>query len=620
MEYQRSTGTSMDRQSFGRYKVLKLIGEGAMGRVYLAEDPVLDRKVAIKVIAIDKMPDDRTREEYLKRFSLEAKASAKLNHPSIVAIYDAGNEAGIPWIAFEYIDGEKLEDLIAPPELLPFEKILSITLDIASALHHAHECGIIHRDIKPANILIDRRTQIAKLSDFGVMKAPWVALTQDGTAVGSPGYMAPEQLDGSGTDARCDLFSLGIVLYQMITGKHPFLRNTIPATIFATLHSTFQPIEELRADTPPYLISIVSALLQSDRTKRIQSAAELLSSLRAGGRKTALECGEHTSSPFDKEALIGNTTRLRRISRTLQNLGRRGMRTVNIWTPYKPLMRIYYAFTGKTRTLYDRLLLRFKLPFSIKQHSSILAVLIFIVVTLVCILIAGIFAPSSSERMVLNELRKAGWRGGPQQLIDTCIFLLDEKRFPELNIIAPKLTRIRSIATQAYVILARAALLEGKDREVVEALTKAATGKDWRRIRKGALPMLLRDCSVRLSQNRADSSLIATLAWAVLSERKKTVTEWTRSQSYWLRWNSVKAASYLKLPVDSVEVYILDLQYAGSIRTRNRAATRLGELGDKRAVPYLKKIASLGLRDPIVSYTADLVLKNYFRDSSTVRE
>ncbi|MDR2728359.1 MAG: serine/threonine protein kinase, partial [Chitinispirillales bacterium] len=226
-------------QSYGRYKVLELLGEGAMGRVFLSEDPILKRRVAVKVISTDRHLDPVVLNEYLGRFAIEAQACAKLNHQSIVSIYDAGEENGVPWIAFEYVNGERLDKLIARQKQLPFQQVASIAGDIAQALHHAHSMNIVHRDVKPANILIDDNTKIAKLADFGVVKSPFTTLTQDGTSVGSPGYMSPEQIDGTDVDNRSDIFSFGIMLYEMLTGAHPFLRDTVQATFFATVNSNY---------------------------------------------------------------------------------------------------------------------------------------------------------------------------------------------------------------------------------------------------------------------------------------------------------------------------------------------------------------------------------------------
>ncbi|MBD3422475.1 MAG: protein kinase [Chitinivibrionales bacterium] len=196
----------------GRYRILRLLGAGAMGRVFLAEDPILDRKIALKQIAVDTGAHPKANAEYLQRFTLEARASARLHHQSIVQVFDAGEHNGLPWIAFQYIAGESLEDLLNRETRLLLERALRIGLDIASALEHAHGIGIVHRDVKPANILLQKDSEIAMLSDFGIAKAPWATLTQEGSALGSPGYMSPEQIDGAKLDARSDLFSLGIVL------------------------------------------------------------------------------------------------------------------------------------------------------------------------------------------------------------------------------------------------------------------------------------------------------------------------------------------------------------------------------------------------------------------------
>ena len=267
---------SENSRRFGRYVVKGVLGEGAMGRVFLAEDPVLQRLIAVKVIALERPIDEKTKREYLERFAIEARSSAKLSHPSIVAVHDAGQQDGVPWIAFEYVKGERLDQVLKKEKNLSFERLTTIAIQIASALQLAHEHHIVHRDIKPANILLDSRTGIAKLADFGVVKAPWAVLTQSGTSVGSPGYMSPEQIDGSQIDSRSDLFSLGIVIYEMITGRHPFVRDTVPATFYATISGDYEPLKKLRADTPPELVKVINSLLKSQKELRLSSAQDLI--------------------------------------------------------------------------------------------------------------------------------------------------------------------------------------------------------------------------------------------------------------------------------------------------------------------------------------------------------
>jgi serine/threonine protein kinase len=606
--------------TFGRYKVGKLLGEGAMGRVYLAHDPVLDRPVAIKVIAIDKQPDQRTRDEYLKRFELEARAGARLNHPSIVAIFDAGEEAGVPWIAFEYVDGDQLETLLGSEGALPVEKITAIVLDIAAALHHAHESGIVHRDIKPANILIDKRTRIAKLSDFGVVKAPWVALTQDGTAVGSPGYMAPEQLDGSGADERSDLFSLGIVLYQMLTGKHPFLRDSIPATIYATLHSTCPPIESLRPDAPEYLVAIVNKLLVHDPQKRFQSAALLLHELRKGSRSAGGSTGPIT---FDSEAFLGNTTRLHRISYALQSMGKKGIRQVHAFSNSPGVVSAVKKLRAGIED-FRRWLTHTLAPRRTSNHRGLPMRFLIPAGLALGLLIAAVVLPLSTttpqERKLLRELKSDGYRSNYRTLIDTCTALLEKDKIEKARKLATKLTRLRRTEIPARIVLARIALREEEDEDALDELGRAVGTVAWHRNRRKMLPGLLDDCSHRLKEERGDSAFIAGCAVYLGTGLADSVPQWLASVAYWQRWNAVHLAEHLKLPVDSVTVYTLDMQHAGSVRTRTRAATRLGELGDKRAVEPLQSAAELGFKDPLLSYTARLVLENYFGEKKADSE
>ena len=586
-----------------------------MGRVYLARDPVLDRQVAIKVIAVDKQPDRRTRDEYLKRFDLEARAGARLSHPSIVAIFDAGDENSVPWIAFEYVDGDQLETLLTTAGQLPIEKITSVVLDITAALHHAHAGGIIHRDVKPANILIDKRTRIAKLSDFGVVKAPWVALTQDGTAVGSPGYMSPEQLDGTGADARSDLFSLGIVLYQMLTGQHPFLRDSIPATIYATLHSKYPPVASLRPDAPKYLITIVDTLLTHEPSKRFQNAARLLHELRSGSRAASGRQAD-APQPFDDEAFTGNTTRLHRISCTLQSMGKKSMRQVRAIST-SPGM----AATLRTiRQQLDRMAERLRKVPWLQPHCRSRRfpghLVIPVAAGIGLLLLAAVVVPFTSttpaERKYLRQLKTQGYRGNYRRLVDTCTTLLENNHTHAAEKLATTLTRLRRTSTPARIILARIALREENDKQALRELEQATGTVAWHRRKKTMLPALLDDCSRRLKVKRADSAFITGCAAFLGSHLADSVPGWIASEAYWQRWNGVHLAKRLGLPVDSVAVYILDMQHAGSVRTRAHAATRLGELGDKRAVEPLRTATGLGFRDPILSYTAKSVLGNYF--------
>jgi serine/threonine protein kinase len=267
-------------ETIGRYRIVKLLGSGAMGRVYRAEDPRLGRSVALKVVAVDPRIQTGARGDFLARFTEEARASARLNHPSIVQVFDAGEENGEPWIAFQLVEGETLETILSRRGRLTMRRAVLFTADIASALQHAHGWNIIHRDVKPANILVEPKSGIAMLADFGIAQARWSTAPEDGAAVGSPGYMSPEQIDGKEVDQQSDLFSLGIVLYQMVSGKNPFLKSTIEATMNATCRGDYTPLRELAPDVPRPLDAAVRRCLFVNLKMRMRSAAELVDILR----------------------------------------------------------------------------------------------------------------------------------------------------------------------------------------------------------------------------------------------------------------------------------------------------------------------------------------------------
>ncbi|HZO01799.1 MAG TPA: serine/threonine-protein kinase [Burkholderiales bacterium] len=212
-------------KSLGRYQIRGILGKGAMGLVYDAHDPKLDRRVAIKTI-LTRTLDEATAKQYSMRFKREVRAVARLNHPHIVQVYDFGNEADLAYIVMEYIQGRELKDYFDAKERFDLKTILRLMGELLGALDAAHEAGIIHRDVKPANVMLDAARH-AKLTDFGVARftepdGDQVEATRAGTILGTPSYMSPEQIQGQPLDRRTDIFSAGVLFYQLLTGQKPF--------------------------------------------------------------------------------------------------------------------------------------------------------------------------------------------------------------------------------------------------------------------------------------------------------------------------------------------------------------------------------------------------------------
>jgi serine/threonine-protein kinase len=271
----------------GRYRFLEKLGAGGMGEVYLAEDTKLNRKVAIKFIQPGSAPDDQANRRLLR----EARAAAMLDHPNICAIHEVGEEAGRSFIVMQYLEGETL-DLRIKREPFNLTHALGIAVEVADALSDAHAHGIIHRDIKPSNVIVTPRGQ-AKVTDFGLASTGSGAraaesetqslLTSADAVMGTVPYMSPEQLTGDQVDARSDIFSFGVTLYEMVSGRRPFASETTAATASAILTQEPPPLTRYRADLPEELQRIVRKCLEKDRERRYQSAADLkvdLDSLR----------------------------------------------------------------------------------------------------------------------------------------------------------------------------------------------------------------------------------------------------------------------------------------------------------------------------------------------------
>ncbi len=273
-----------------RYAVIASLGRGGMGEVFLAEDTKLGRKVALKTLAAE-YTNNRDR---LRRFQQEARAASALNHPNIMTIYEIGVEGGENFIASEHIDGETLRVRLKG-DPLKLDEILDVGQQTASALSAAHDAGIVHRDIKPENIML-RRDGIVKVLDFGIAKLTeeFVASTTGGEAdtrtlvqtstgmvMGTPGYMSPEQARGQETDERTDVWSLGCVIYEMVTGREVFARKSVADTLVAILGDEPKPLSRYAPDVPGELERIVSKALQKKRAARYQTARELMTDLRA---------------------------------------------------------------------------------------------------------------------------------------------------------------------------------------------------------------------------------------------------------------------------------------------------------------------------------------------------
>ena len=269
-------GTAPVRQ-VGRYQILEKLGEGAMATVYKACDPDSDRPLVIKLLHAELCRDG----EYRMCFLREANAASMLTHPNIVKIFDAGEIENRPYIAMELLDGRPLSESVAGGQGLPVRDVLDIGIPLAGALDYAHSKGIVHRDVKPSNVIRLSGSGTIKLTDFGIAHMPLAETDrpQAGTVMGTPYYMSPEQALGEPIDARSDLWSVGVVLYQLVSGARPFEADTIVSLLYRIAHDSPKPVAELRADIPASLRRIVSRLLNKQPGKRFQSGKELAGAL-----------------------------------------------------------------------------------------------------------------------------------------------------------------------------------------------------------------------------------------------------------------------------------------------------------------------------------------------------
>ncbi len=264
----------------GKYEITSILGKGAMGIVYKALDPDIHREVAIKTIRFDLISEATEKEDLMRRFMREAQAAGKLVHPHIITVYDVGRERDLTYIVMQYIEGQSLQKKIASHEEHTIGEIITLMNNLCDALDYAHQNGIIHRDIKPANILIDMQGK-PYLVDFGVAHVETSTLTQTGTTVGTPSYMSPEQVIGKQVDKRSDVFSLGVILYELITGRRPFEGDNITTVIYKIVNEDPSSPAELKKDLPVGFEQVILKALAKNPADRYSSCKEFASELKA---------------------------------------------------------------------------------------------------------------------------------------------------------------------------------------------------------------------------------------------------------------------------------------------------------------------------------------------------
>ena len=286
----------------GRYKILRVIGRGAMGVVYEAIDPDIDRVVAIKTINLTLSPEEMV--QYEARFKQEIKAAGRLNHPNIVTIYDVGKTDNMAYMAMEFISGCELKDLLRAGTALPIDVALNIVAQAAEGLAFAHSRDIIHRDVKPANIMLleNEEGMVAKITDFGIARMPASAVkTMTGMVMGSPRYMSPEQVVGRNLSARSDIFSLGVVLYEALTGTAPFEADSISSIMYQTVHAAEQLPSKVNPKLDPELDDIVAKALAKSPDDRFETmkafSRKLREVIRSRSDGTAFSLAQLRTSP-----------------------------------------------------------------------------------------------------------------------------------------------------------------------------------------------------------------------------------------------------------------------------------------------------------------------------------
>jgi len=288
-----------DRPMLGRYRIDRELGRGSMGTVYLGHDPQIGRPVAIKTMALSREFEGHELDEARARFFREAEMAGRLRHPDIVAIFDAGEERGLAFIAMEYVQGHDLLRHTAPSRLLPVPVVLETLARVALALAYAHTQGVVHRDVKPANVMIEPDTGAIKVTDFGIARITDACRTRTGMVLGTPSFMSPEQMAGRRVDGRTDLYSLGVMLFQLLTGALPHPTDSMAQLMYQIANEPAPDVRSLRSELPEALANVVALALEKRPEMRYADGGQMAEDLRAVASMMAGEAAPAAAAPAD---------------------------------------------------------------------------------------------------------------------------------------------------------------------------------------------------------------------------------------------------------------------------------------------------------------------------------
>ncbi len=423
--------------------------------------------------------------------------------------------------------------------------------------------------------------------------------------------MSPEQIDGAVIDQRSDLFSLGIIFYQMLTGIHPFLRDTLQATFFATLTGDYKPIKQVLPDIDDKTEQLIYSLLKVNKDDRISSARELLEILESPSFSEKKATINNISQNEDKIEIGRKITRsfqaivtfIKKTDKAIFNTAKHPVVHSFIMKSLTLILKYFQVFSKKMREFIS--LIQVNKKFRVEIGVS----LIFIAgILLSWLLYSTFFDFSKNEKQVLLELTSNGYRGNPSQLIKKCMILVDKNELNDAQEIAEGLAKLKKYSARAYLLNAIIELKDDDEDDVIEAVNNAKRCPGYRNALASYKGLILDEIKSFLSDQEISREMIDCICYNLHMGNNNVIKKWPYEKSYWLRWNSIEILNEMDQKIDMVEVYILDLKHAGSMRVRIKAVNRLSEIKDKRAISALEDVAHRGFADPIVSVAAQSAL------------